>query len=336
MRSLTRYESFALALAGALVCLLLQGGTAHATGTPKGTTISNSATTNYSDINSNSYTATSNSVSVSVTAIYRVELTCGEDQSGNSGSTVYYPCTITNTSNDTDTFALSATSDWGPAVFYADNGAGGGTPNDGIHTSGETTSTTTTGALAADATYKFFLAVPIPPGTANALNKPATVTATGSADAAPDDKSVTVTTTAKAPALTVVKKVRNFSTSGAFADSASARPEQELEYQVQVTNNGALQAKSVMLYDTLDAELDFVSGSLRAGSAATYDGAGNSAKSDTTSGDAACGADSCATGNFNSTSRKVTFYLGTTATEGGGGNLNTSSTVYVYYHVKVK
>ena len=207
-------------------------GVAAAVGTPAGTAITNQATVTYTDASANNFSATSNTTTVTVLPVYSVAVTAPADQSVPSNTAAYYAYTLTNTGNASNTFnlsALSAPPGWG-VVLYADDGAGGGIANDGVHQAGETTVVASTGALAADATYRFFMAVTVPAGTANGTTDTTTLTVVGTGDAgAGDDTSDAVTTTAQAPALTLAKDVRNVTAGGAFGAAANATPTQILE-----------------------------------------------------------------------------------------------------------
>jgi uncharacterized repeat protein (TIGR01451 family) len=321
-----------------LACLFAGASYLYAAGTPAGTTITNTATINWSDASSNNYTQNA-SVSVTVNAVYTVSVNAPVDQSGNSNTPVYYAYTVTNTGNANNTFALSAASGGGgntwTVTLYADDGAGGGTANDGFHQAGETTVINSTGALAADATYKFFVAVAIPLGTINAQTDDTVLTVIGSGDGgAGDDTSDTVTTTANAPVLTIAKEVRNVTTAGAFGAGAAANPGHVLEYRFSITNSGPVQATSVVLTDPLNANLTYVANSIWIGSNNAGSAAPNLQKTDAAAGDPACAVDACGAANYNAGT--ITAYLGNTATELAGGTLNNASTVYIFFRATVK
>lgn len=315
-----------------LICFFVSTSDVNATGTAAGTTITNQASASYSDASSNSYTANSNSVTTTVNAVYTVSVNTPTDKSGNSNTIVYYAYTVTNTGNNSNTFALSGASGgggntWTATLYFDANG-------DGVHDAGETTVTSSTGALAQDTSYKFFVAVTIPQHALNSQTDDTVLTVTGSEDAgAGDDTSDTVTTTAQAPALTITKAVRNVTTSGSFGATATANPTQTLEYRVTVANSGAVQATSVLLTDVLNANTTYVTGSIWIGSNGTvYNGSGNTNKTDSTSGDTSSGD---ADGAANYSGGTVTAYLGTGATESAGGSLAIGSTVYVYFRATV-
>lgn len=333
MQAVSRFIRSTSAVTAVAAMLSLLPEQAHAVGTPTGTVIESQATMTYKDANLNSYTASSNTVSATVTSVFSVSLSCAGDQSTNSSTTAYYACTVTNTGNANNTFTLSASTPLWTTVLYRDDGAGGGVADDGIHTAGEVTVTGSTGEIAADASYKFFVAATVPAGTANATTALTSLTVTGTGDATvADDSSDTMTTTALAPALTVVKNLRNLSTAGTFDTSANAKPLQTLEYRLEVTNGGTVQATEVVLQETVNANLEYLPGTMRYGATATY--SEGSAITDAASGDAVCAAPECGTGAYSA--GVITFRLGAGATEAAGGALPTTKTVYVYFHAKVK
>jgi uncharacterized repeat protein (TIGR01451 family) len=313
-------------------------GAVYASGTPTGTEITNQASVSYQDASSNSYSADSNTVTTTVNSVYSVSVSAPADQSGTSSATVYYAYTITNTGNASNTFALSAASGGGgnswTAALYADDGAGGGTANDGIHQSGETTATSSSGSIAADAAYKFFVAVTIPANTENGQTDDTDLTVTGSGDAGgDDDTSDSVTTTAQAPSLSITKRVRNVTDSGTFNTTATADPDDTLEYQIEVTNSGAVAATSVELTDSDNAYTTYVAESIKIGSSTTC--ASNTAADDDSTQESGetCSSDTCGQGK--AVSGAITAYLGNGATESAGGSLAVSSTVYVCFQVTV-
>ena len=315
-----------------LTALLAVPYTVDATGTPGGTAIQNQASSTYTDANSNSYSANSNTVTTTVNSVYSVSVNAPANQSGGSNTVVYYAYTVTNTSNASNTFALGGASGsggntWTVTLYVDDN-------SDGVHQSGETTVTSSTGALAADATYKLFAAVTIPANTANGQTDDSVLTVTGSGDAgAGDDTSDTVTTTAQAPALSITKNVRNVTDAGSFDTTATADPGDTLEYRIQVTNGGAIAATSVVLTDSDNANTTYTSESIKIGSSSTC--ASNTARDDdnTQEGGETCSADDCGQGK--AVSGSITAYLGNGADETTGGSLAVSSSVYVCFQVTV-
>lgn len=317
-----------------LATLLALPHLAGAAGTLAGTNIQNTATVTYQDTGGSNYNAISNTATTTVNAVYTVSVTQPVDQSGTSNSIVYYAYTVTNTGNDSNTFALSAASGAGgntwTVTIYADDN------QDGIHQPGETTVIATTGALAADANFRFFVAVSIPSGTANGQVDDTVLTVVGSGDAgAGDDASDTVTTTAQAPSLSIVKEVRNVTTAGVFGAAASANPGHVLEYKLIVANSSVVTATNVVLTDNDHANTSYVGGSVWIGSnGGAYNGAGNLNKTDAGAGDPVCASDQCGAVTV-SLGNPLIAYLGNGATEAAGGSLSNGSTVYVYFRVTV-
>lgn len=247
-------KSFVLTAAVFMAVAAFFPRAASAVGTPAGTAITNQATATYQDAAANSFSAVSNTTTVTVLPVYSVAITSPADQSVPANTTAYYAYTLTNTGNATNTFNLAASSvppGWTATLIRDDNA-------NGTHEPGEVTVIASTGALAADATSWFFVAVAVPAGTSNGTTAVTTLQVTGTGDAgAADDTTDAVTTTAQAPALAVVKEVRNFSTAGAFGAAANATPTQILEYRVTVTNNGSVAATSVVLSDPVNTNTGF-------------------------------------------------------------------------------
>lgn len=255
-RNCHRTMSLVLCMAAMLAAAALLPRAARAAGTAQGTVISNQASASYQDAAANSFTATSGVVNVTVDPVYRVILTQPADQAASSNTTAYYAYTLTNTSNTSDTFNLSAISvpGWATAIYFDADG-------DGAFDAGEPV-TATTGPLAADGTYRFLVAVTVPANTPNGTTSVTTLTAVGTGDpTAADDASDAVTTTAQAPALSVVKNVRNVTDGGVFGAAAAAAPGETLEYRLAVANGGATAASSINLSDAVSGNLGFVVGS---------------------------------------------------------------------------
>jgi uncharacterized repeat protein (TIGR01451 family) len=320
-----------------LAALVLPVSTALAA--PAGTSIINQATATFRDVNANNFTALSNTTTVTVTAVYTVSVTSPPDASGGSNTVVYYPYTVTNTGNDNNTFTLTAATgsglpnSWAATIYLDAN-------NDNVHQPGETTVTGSTGLLAPGGIYRFFVGVAIPLNTANGQTDDTTLnvngTGAGSAATAQDN----VVTTAAAPAVTVVKAVRNVTLVGPFGATANATTGHILEYRLTVNNSnlgGAITATQVVLTDPDHTWTTYVANSTWIGSnGATSNGAGNVLQDDdsTITAEIACAVDAC--GYSNATPGGLfTANLGNLATEAVGGSLSPGSTVYVYFQARV-
>jgi hypothetical protein len=95
---------------------------------------------------------------------------------GGPDEIVDYPASVTNVGFGDAAFNLTAASSWG-VTLYADDGAGGGIPNDGVHQPGENTVVASTGALAPGASFNCFATVIIPEAAVQGATSTATLTA---------------------------------------------------------------------------------------------------------------------------------------------------------------
>jgi hypothetical protein len=160
---------------------------------------------------------TSNVVTTTVDPGYDLSaLPSPSGQTGGPGTQVYYPYSVTNNANCTDTVTFEALNAAGEAWMLAlllDNGAGGGIAGDGVHQPGENDSLSSSLSLAPGETVHFFLMVTIPPAAANGASSTNIVTVknqsgTGAEDNWPaangrDSQSHQTTTTCVTGALAV-------------------------------------------------------------------------------------------------------------------------------------
>jgi len=102
-----RLWAFALLVFVAGAFFALGTTNAHAA-PPAGTVIGNQATATYNDAGGTPRTATSNLVQTTVSQVKTFTLTANGARTAAPGQTVYYPHTITNTGNGSDTYALNA------------------------------------------------------------------------------------------------------------------------------------------------------------------------------------------------------------------------------------
>jgi len=240
-----------------LAVLFLAPLLAGAVGTPAGTSISNQATATYQDAQSNNFTQVSNTTTVTVISVWGVAITAPADNNAYINTTVYYPYTLTNTGNDNNSFGLSGSSSntWTVALLLDTNG-------DGIHDAGENTTTSTTGTLAPDAKYYFFMAVTVPNDNsiASGTTHVATLNVDGANGGTGDNATDNVITTIVRPTLTVQKEVQLYP-SGGWNTTITAAPDNVVEYRVTVTNNGSVNAANVVLSDPIDVNTGYQIGS---------------------------------------------------------------------------
>ena len=106
-----------------LICSLLGAGVVHAI-TPAGTSITNTASVDYTDASTNPFTALSETATVVVGTVYGA--TIADDElgvTGSPGNQKTIPFTLTNNGNGADTFTITIAQDNGAAT-PEDNGAG--------------------------------------------------------------------------------------------------------------------------------------------------------------------------------------------------------------------
>ncbi|MFN7966893.1 MAG: hypothetical protein U0V87_14515 [Acidobacteriota bacterium] len=98
-----------------LLCVVALVSTvpALAIGTVAGTNITNTATVAYKDVNGNNLSATSNTVTTTVSQVAAVDISPNNSSTADPGDVVSYPHTITNNGNGTDTIDVSFVSSQG-------------------------------------------------------------------------------------------------------------------------------------------------------------------------------------------------------------------------------
>lgn len=136
--------------------------------TPAGTAIDNYATLQYADTPMNS-----NVVRITVAQAAGITLVSETTPlAGPQGKTLYFPVSLTNTGNGSDSFSLTATaqSGWPVSIIRDDN-------SDGIHQDGEQTSMADSGSVVSGGQARFFAALTIPAGASNGTQSALTVAA---------------------------------------------------------------------------------------------------------------------------------------------------------------
>lgn len=228
--------------------LALAGNAAFATPPAAGTSIGNQASASYTDGSGASRTVTSNTVQTVVQQVASLTLTANGTKTASVGSTVYYPHILTNSGNGADTFALAAVNAAGGAfnmtgiTIYADNGSGQPTGP----------AISSSGALAAGATFKFIVAATVPATATSGQTNSLTVTGTSGFTPA-QSASNTDTTTVTANA--VISLTKSISASSGAAGSGP------YTYTLTYTNTGNSTATSVKVTDAIPAGLTEVANS---------------------------------------------------------------------------
>lgn len=234
----------------ALAITVLATTLAHAA-PPAGTVIGNQATATYNDSVGTARTATSNLVQTTVTQVKSFTLTANGARTAAPGQTVYYPHTLTNTGNGTDTYALNApvSSSFGAAgphvsLAYFIDANGDGIPDNGAPI-------TSSGAITAGGIFRFVVAGTVPGAAASGDTANITVSVS---DTSPATTTNTDTTTVASSVITVTKSL---------SSNSGPSPAGPITVTLSYANTGTAAANSVQMTDTLNAAFTYVAGSGR-------------------------------------------------------------------------
>ena len=244
--------------------IILFGGGSKANAAPTaGTVIGNQATATYQDTTGTSRTTSSNLVLTTVSQVKSFTLTADGAKTAAPGQTVYYPHTITNTGNGTDTYTLNVSTTGGTfahtGLAYFIDANGDGVPDN-------STPITSTGPIPAGTQFKFVVAGVVPASTTSGQTGTIGV---GATDTGTNTASNTDTTTVANSVINVTKSLST--TTGA---SPSAAP---ITITLAYVNPGTTAALNVVLTDALPSGMTYVAGSGRwsaSGTTALSDGAG--------------------------------------------------------------
>ncbi len=230
------------------IAFALVGLAAHAAPPPAGTSISNQASASYSDASGVTRTVTSNVVQTTVTQVASLTLVQNGAQNATPGSVVYYPHTLTNTGNGIDTFNLTTVNAGAFAMtgvqIFADNGSGQPTGP----------ALTSTGPVAANATFRFIVVGTLPVSATNTQTNTITVTAASTVDGTKTASNTDVTTVTSNAVVTLTKAV------SAASGAPGTGP---YTYTLTYTNTGNSNATAVAISDPIPAGLTYVAGSAR-------------------------------------------------------------------------
>ena len=241
-------------MVGLFVAVLLAFASmaAHAAAPAAGASISNQASASYADGSGVTRTVTSNTVQTLVTQVASLTLTANGAQTATPGSVVYYPHTLTNTGNGSDTFNLTAVSATTPfqmtnVQIFADNGSGQPT---GLPI-------TSTGPIAAGAAFKFIVVCTLPV-TATQTNV-ITVNGASALTSAPNVSNLDTTTVTTNAVVTLTKAV-SVASGPSPADAAAQVP---YTYTLTYTNTGNSTATAVAISDVIPTGMTYVADSAR-------------------------------------------------------------------------
>ena len=239
------------AMGFAVLCILafVNQGPAHAAAPLAGTSIGNKSTATYIDGTGVLRSVTSNQVDITILQVASLTLTAPGAQSANAGGVVYYPHTLTNTGNGSDTFNLAVANAGGFSMsgavqIFADNGAG-------LPTGPAITST---GAIAANAVFKFIVVATLPTTATTGQTNNVTVTGASVLDTTKTANNIDVTTVTANAIVTLTKAVN------VASGVAGSGP---YKYTLKYTNTGNSTATTVAITDTIPAGMGYVAGSGR-------------------------------------------------------------------------
>ncbi len=209
--------------------------------------------------NTTSFAASNLAGVVVSTGFALTALPAPSDQTLLPGATANYAYSICNLGNATDTISLStsviAGATWPARIFRDDNA-------DGIRQPTENTEISTTGTLAADATFYFFVSVVIPSNAVDGSTSTIRLTArnrngSGTEDnwpAAGNDTRIDDTTTRSSVTTLQMVKGANRSTARPFTDP--------IVYTSTITATGSGTATNVIYRDKLPLQCDYITGSI--------------------------------------------------------------------------
>jgi uncharacterized repeat protein (TIGR01451 family) len=186
-------------------------------------------------------------VQTTVQQIASLALVANGAQNATPGSVVYYPHSLTNTGNGSDSYNLTSSNAGGFTMtsvqFFLDNGSG--TPTGPAITS--------TGVLAAGATFKLIAVGTLPNTATAAQTNTITVTGTSQFDNTKTVSNTDLTTVTTNAVVTLTKS----------ASVASGPAGTAITYTLTYTNTGNSTATAVAITDILPAGLTYTANSAR-------------------------------------------------------------------------
>lgn len=254
----TRAALLALALA---VVPVAPARLAAQSPTPAGTVIASYAEATYASPNGQSYTATSNVLTMIVAQVAGVDLTPLRSAVANPGTTVLFAHTLTNLGNGTDSMAVLGTSAAGwPVRAYRDADADGALGAGDVELTRPVT-------LAMGASAAILVAVDVPPTAAvRGTRDSVRVVAASQFDGAVTDTVVDLVDVQDVGVLVTLSKQ---------VDLPVATTGDVLTYTITYSVTGITPATNLVITDPIPVGATYVAGSLRWNGAPLTDGAGD-------------------------------------------------------------
>ncbi len=254
---------------------------------PAGSSIGNQASATYTDGSGTQRTATSNVTTTYVQQVASFTLTQDNTKPVSPGGQVDFPHTLKNTGNGSDTFSLSIGNVIGFATYTIFEDANGdGIPDD------LTKPISSTGALAAGATFKFVIVATVPPSQTSG-DDTLTVTATSTFNGSQTQANIDTGHVTQNAVINVTKAIDISS-----GPAGSTSPTYTLTYN----NSGNTTATNLTLKDFIPAGMTYKPGTAR------WSVSGATALTDAVGGDPA-GIDY----NFGNVAGRVTAVIATVA-----------------------
>ena len=208
-----------------------------------GSVIGNQASATYTDASAVPRISTSNTVQTIVQQVSSFTLVADQSRPAAPGQTVYFPHTLTNTGNGTDTFNL-ATVDvaggfgFGAIQIFADVN-GDGVPDNA-------TPITSTGALAASGVFQFVVAGTVPGAATSGATDSITITATDVTPAGGTAPAVVNTDVVTVGSNAVLNVTKALSATSGPSPAASA-----ITITLTYSNTGSTAATAVTITDVI-------------------------------------------------------------------------------------
>src|SRR5947209_8218536 len=223
--------------------------------TTAGTAIGNQASATYTDSSSVSRTATSNVVTTIVQQVASLQLTANGAKTASPGAPVFYPHTLVNTGNGSDSFTLTlapaqsgAFTLTGTHIYLDANG-------DGIPDNfTDLTGTQVTVAPGAVNAFKFVITGTVPAGATAGQTNNFSVSATSVFDNTKAASNTDITTVTANAVINVTKSI---------SSNSGASPSGPYTVTLTYTNSGNNTASTVNISDALPAGMTYVAGSGR-------------------------------------------------------------------------
>ncbi len=250
-RILQQFKPLLTIFAVAVFLCAFSGAVRAQTPPPANSVIGNQATATYTDGSNVTRTATSNTVQTTVQQVAAISLTANNSKIAAPGSPIYFPHTVVNNGNGTDTIGLTVVDQGGDnfdivPVMYAD-ADGNGVPDNN-------TPITSTGPLAAGANFKFVVAGVVPPTATAGQTANVLVRATSGFD---NTVTVTNTDTVTVSVNAVINVVKSIDV------GQGASPSGPRTYTLTYTNTGNQAATALQLTDIVPTGMTYVAGSGR-------------------------------------------------------------------------